>query len=99
MPDPTAADQDLAAACREWIKSCSCAAAASPQECTECTDAFLAAVLKRAKAHGLEIGIHGIQPRTTAANLRRLPRYDLNPKHPTALSGKVLGCPKNQQQT
>jgi hypothetical protein len=60
VPDPAAADQDLAAACREWITGCSCAAPASPQECKECTDAFLDAVLKRAKAHGLEIGIHGI---------------------------------------
>jgi hypothetical protein len=60
-PDPaTAADKHLAAACREWITGCPCAAPASPQECKECTDAFLAAVLKRAKTHGLEIGIHGI---------------------------------------
>ena len=59
MPDPTI-DQDLAAACREWIKGCTCAPAARPQECAECTASFLDAVLKRAQAHGLEIGRHGL---------------------------------------
>jgi hypothetical protein len=61
MPDPTnAADKDLANACREWIKGCSCAPSDSPQECKECTDAFLTAVLTRAKNHGLKIGANAI---------------------------------------
>ena len=28
-------------ACREWLKSCSCASWEAPEECKECTDAFL----------------------------------------------------------
>jgi ribosomal protein S27E len=63
IPDPakrwpaaTAADRDLAAACREWIKGCSCAPADRPQDCKECTDAFLNAVLNRARKHCLRIG-------------------------------------------
>jgi|694.fasta_scaffold16660_5 hypothetical protein len=54
------ADKDLANACREWIKGCSCAPPDSPQECTACTNAFLNAVLTRAKNHGLEIGANAI---------------------------------------
>ena len=60
MPEPTNTDRDLAAACREWIKGCPCAPAARPQECAECTARFLDAVIKRAQAHGLEIGRHGL---------------------------------------
>ena len=60
MPDPTAADRDLAAACREWIKGCTCAPAARPQDCQECTAGFLDAVLKRAQAHGLTIGSNAL---------------------------------------
>ena len=56
MPDPTFADRDLAAACREWIKGCTCAPAGRPQDCQECTAGFLDAVLKRAQSHGLTIG-------------------------------------------
>ncbi len=56
MTDHNTADQDFASACREWIKGCSCAAADRPQDCKECTDAFLNGVLARAKNHGLVIG-------------------------------------------
>ena len=28
-------------ACREWLKSCSCADKENPEECKECVDAFL----------------------------------------------------------
>lgn len=54
------ADIDFSNACREWIKGCSCAPANAPQECKECTDAFLNAVLNRAKLHGLEIGVNAL---------------------------------------
>ena len=60
MPDPTFADRDLAAACREWIKGFICAPAARPQDCQECTAGFLDAVLKRAQAHGLTIGSNAL---------------------------------------
>jgi hypothetical protein len=61
MPDPTGAvDMAFAGACREWIKGCTCAPRDAPQECKECTDAFLKAVLDRATAHGLEIGTNAI---------------------------------------
>ena len=53
-----AADTSLAGACREWIKGCTCAPASAPQECTECPEGFLQAVLTRARKHGLEIGIN-----------------------------------------
>jgi hypothetical protein len=53
-------DQDLAAACREWIKGCSCAPKDAPWDCKECTDAFLRAVLNRAQRHGLPIGKHSL---------------------------------------
>jgi hypothetical protein len=55
------ADQDLAAACREWIKGCTCVARDTPQECKECTDGFLQAVLDRARRHGLEIGQNSLE--------------------------------------
>jgi hypothetical protein len=55
-----AADKDFAKACREWIRGCTCAPPDSPQECTACTNAFLNAVLTRAKNHGLEIGANAI---------------------------------------
>jgi hypothetical protein len=55
-----AADKDFASACREWIKGCSCAPSDRPQDCKECTDAFFAAVLARAKKHGLTIGINAL---------------------------------------
>jgi hypothetical protein len=55
------ADQDLATACREWIKGCTCAARGTPQECEECTDGFLQAVLHRARRHGLEIGANSLE--------------------------------------
>ena len=29
-------------ACREWLKGCSCADVSAPEECKDCTDAFLA---------------------------------------------------------
>jgi hypothetical protein len=68
MPDPpNAADKDLANACREWIKGCTCAPADSPQECKECTDAFLAAVLTRAKNHGLKVGANAMPDPTQPA--------------------------------
>jgi hypothetical protein len=60
MPDPTFANRDLAAACREWIKGCTCAPAGRPQDCQECTAGFLDAVLKRAQAHGLTIGSNAL---------------------------------------
>ena len=50
------ADRDLAAACREWIKGCSCAPAERPQDCQVCTAGFLEAVLMRARSHQLTIG-------------------------------------------
>jgi hypothetical protein len=50
----------LAAACREWAKGCSCAQAARPQECQECTAGLLAAVLKRAQVHELTIGSNSL---------------------------------------
>jgi hypothetical protein len=56
----TIADRDLAAACREWVKGCTCAAAGRSQDCQECTAGFLDAVLKRAQAHGLAIGSNAI---------------------------------------
>jgi hypothetical protein len=56
MTTHDAAGLDFASACREWIKGCTCAPADRPQECKECTDAFLNAVLARAKKHGLAIG-------------------------------------------
>lgn len=59
--DYVATDQDLAAACREWIKGCTCAARDTPQECKECTDGFLQAVLDRARRHGLEIGANSLE--------------------------------------
>ena len=55
-----AADSDLAQACREWIKGCTCAPADRPQDCSECTAAFLEAVLKRAQAYGLTIGSNAL---------------------------------------
>jgi len=55
------ADQDLAAACREWINGCTCAAKNTPQECEECTSSFLQAVLERARRHGLEIGANSLE--------------------------------------
>ena len=62
MPDAiTAADKDLAAACREWIKGFTCAPVDQPQQCQECTAAFLNAVLSRAKKHGLQIGANAIE--------------------------------------
>lgn len=30
--------------CKEWLKSCSCAPPDKPEECSECTDAFLSAI-------------------------------------------------------
>lgn len=33
-------------ACREWAKGCSCADAGSPEDCAECTQAFLDRVKK-----------------------------------------------------
>jgi hypothetical protein len=54
--DTATTDRDLAAACREWIKGCTCAIAARPQDCRECTAGFLNAVLGRAQVHGLTIG-------------------------------------------
>ena len=63
-PIATDADRDLAQACREWIKGCICAPAARPQDCPECTAAFLDAVLKRAQAHGLTIGSNALKSRT-----------------------------------
>jgi hypothetical protein len=57
---PTA-DADLAAACREWMKGCTCAPANRPQECQQCTATFLDAVLSRAKKHGLQIGANAIE--------------------------------------
>ena len=54
------ADQHLAAACREWIKGCSCAPAARPQDCEECTAAFLDAVIMRSRIHGLSIGSNAL---------------------------------------
>jgi hypothetical protein len=56
-----AADADFAAACREWIKGCTCAPADRPQECQQCTAAFLNAVLSRARKHGLRIGANAIE--------------------------------------
>jgi hypothetical protein len=50
------ADLDLADACREWIKGCTCSPRNRPQDCQECTDGFLKAVLDRAQRHGLTIG-------------------------------------------
>ena len=70
MPDPTNADRDLAAACREWIKGCTCAPAARPQDCQECTAGFLQAVLKRAQAHGLTIGANSLAAHTRPITLR-----------------------------
>jgi len=61
MTKPITVDQDLAAACREWIKGCTCAARDTPQECNECTDGFLQAVLDRARRHGLEIGANSLE--------------------------------------
>jgi hypothetical protein len=55
------ADRDLAAVCREGIKGCTCAARDTPQECKECTDGFLQAVLHRARRHGLEIGANSLE--------------------------------------
>ena len=57
---PSLLDTALAVACREWIKGCSCAPAARPQDCQKCTAGFLAAVLKRAQAHGLTIGSNAL---------------------------------------
>jgi hypothetical protein len=71
MPTP---DQDLAAACREWIKGCTCAARDTPQECEECTDGFLRAVLDRARRHGLEIGENSLED---------LPEDDDDDDHPS----------------
>lgn len=44
--------------CAEWIRGCSCAPADRPQDCKECTDAFLRAVLRIAERRGLEIGVN-----------------------------------------
>jgi hypothetical protein len=60
IPNDVSADDLFASACREWIKGCSCAPASSPQNCPECTEAFLAAVLQRAKSAGLRIGENAI---------------------------------------
>jgi hypothetical protein len=49
---PTA-DAAFAAACREFLKGCSCAEPGRPQECEECTEAFINAVVERGKDHGL----------------------------------------------
>ena len=60
-----ATDRDLGTACRQWINGCTCAPAARPQDCQECTASFLEAVLRRARAHGLAIGSNAVS--TSAA--------------------------------
>jgi hypothetical protein len=62
-------DVDLAAACREWLKGCSCAPATSPQDCPECTKAFLNALLKRAERHGIPIGGNALDATNNSKDL------------------------------
>lgn len=99
MPDSTNADRDLAAACREWIKGCTCAPAARPQDCQECTAGFLDAVLKRAQAHGLAIGSNAFDPTgpeqvlsAIAAKSRQAPSLQGIPIHVTR--PMTLGVPR-----
>lgn len=54
------ADAAFADACREWLRGCTCAAADAPQECEECTLAFLEAIINRARAFGVAMGENAI---------------------------------------
>jgi hypothetical protein len=47
-------------ACMMWIQGCSFSSPDNPAECKECTDAFLNAVLERARLYNLEIGGNSI---------------------------------------
>ena len=47
--------------CREWLKGCTCSAKESPEECKDCTDAFLRAVKRKAKSNGDPIGENSIE--------------------------------------
>lgn len=55
-----AADAAFAKACREFIKGCSCAQKDRPQDCPECSRAFLDAVVERATLHGLQVGENAV---------------------------------------
>lgn len=56
----TDADRSLAGACREWLKSCTCASKDKAWECEECTKAFHEALYTRAKEHDVSIGKNSI---------------------------------------
>jgi hypothetical protein len=53
-------DESLAAACKEWLKGCTCAPADAPQQCAECTNAFLESLVHRAQQLGLPVGENAI---------------------------------------
>jgi hypothetical protein len=53
-------DEPLAAACKEWLKGCTCAPADAPQQCAECTNAFLESLVHRAQQLGLPVGENAI---------------------------------------
>ncbi len=53
-------DAALAAACKEWLKGCTCAPADAPQQCAECTNAFLESLVRRAQELGLPVGGNAI---------------------------------------
>lgn len=54
------ADAAFADACREWLKSCSCAPPTKPHKCKKCTKAFLKAVRKRAKMFNAATGTNSL---------------------------------------
>lgn len=59
-PRFSSAETAFSDACYEFIKGCSCAPRNRPQDCPECTEAFLEAVLDRARMFNLAIGVNGI---------------------------------------
>ena len=62
-------------ACMIWIQGCSCSSPDNPAECKECTDAFLKAVLERARLYNLKIGGNSIPSLSTVRFTRGVARY------------------------
>ncbi len=65
MADPTrasgdprfaSADEAFADACRIWLSGCSCSSPGNPADCPECTNAFLEAVMERARDFDVATG-------------------------------------------
>lgn len=76
MTDPTrasgdprfaSADEAFADACRIWLSGCSCSSPGNPADCPECTNAFLEAVMERARDFDV----------ATGSNTLRGPRFQI----------------------